>query len=158
MNPERFYNELVDQTALFADAVHAVDQSAQVPTCPEWTVADLVAHVGIAHRWVSVMVERRVDRPISHGDADERGIPPPPGGRAGRLGGGVTRPAGGVPHRRADTATVTIRLTQPRSTAGAPGLSSGSGSKRLQQRLVPDPMRLRSARARRGARSAARGS
>ncbi|PPK71288.1 maleylpyruvate isomerase family mycothiol-dependent enzyme [Actinokineospora auranticolor] len=39
---------LRDQTAALAAA--AVDPDAPVPTCPEWRVRDLVAHVGQAHR------------------------------------------------------------------------------------------------------------
>jgi uncharacterized protein (TIGR03083 family) len=32
---------------------------ATVPSCPEWTVADLLAHVGRIHRWVTAIVEQR---------------------------------------------------------------------------------------------------
>lgn len=115
MNPERFYNDLVNQTALLADAVHGVDQSAQVPTCPEWTVADLVAHVGIAHRWAAVMVERRVDRPIPHADADDRDIPTDPDGRSAWLVGGARRLAGAIRDAGPDTAMWTW---SPVKTAG----------------------------------------
>ena len=36
---------------------------APVPTCPEWTVRDLVAHQGMVHRWAAALVrgERDVD-------------------------------------------------------------------------------------------------
>ena len=32
------------------------DTAAAVPTCPGWTVADLVTHVGGIHRWVTAIV------------------------------------------------------------------------------------------------------
>ena len=34
---------------------------APVPTCPDWTVRDLVAHQGMVHRWAAALVrgERR---------------------------------------------------------------------------------------------------
>jgi uncharacterized protein (TIGR03083 family) len=40
---------LTEEGRLLADSV--VDFDAQVPTCPEWTVRDLVRHVGEVHRW-----------------------------------------------------------------------------------------------------------
>lgn len=43
-----------DSAALAAAARLGVD--AKVPSCPEWTVADLVSHVGRIHRWVAEMV------------------------------------------------------------------------------------------------------
>lgn len=36
---------------LLADSAEATGFEAQVPTCPEWTVRDLVRHVGEVHRW-----------------------------------------------------------------------------------------------------------
>lgn len=39
-------------TVLRANA-GATDLHAPVPTCPGWTVADLVAHTGMAHRWAA---------------------------------------------------------------------------------------------------------
>lgn len=34
--------------------------SAPVPTCPEWTVLDLVAHQGMVHRWAAALVRGEV--------------------------------------------------------------------------------------------------
>lgn len=36
-----------------AAAVGKADPDTQVPTCPEWTLGDLVGHVGQAHRWAT---------------------------------------------------------------------------------------------------------
>jgi uncharacterized protein (TIGR03083 family) len=50
--------------ALFRTAVTAVPLDAQVPTCPEWTVGDLVFHLGKVYRYVSSHVTRgEVTRP-----------------------------------------------------------------------------------------------
>jgi uncharacterized protein (TIGR03083 family) len=38
---------------LMAAASRAVDPDAQVPTCPEWVVRDLVQHMGGVHRWAT---------------------------------------------------------------------------------------------------------
>ena len=47
------------EIARFADAVKAVDPTIQVPTCPGWTVAQLVKHTGGIHRWAERMVRER---------------------------------------------------------------------------------------------------
>ena len=55
----RYYAEMEDQTASLAEAVRGVEPSTRVPTCPEWTVVDLVEHVGRGQRWAATMVENR---------------------------------------------------------------------------------------------------
>lgn len=40
----------------FADVVRGVDFATPVPTCPKWTLAQLVKHTGSAHRWAERMV------------------------------------------------------------------------------------------------------
>lgn len=44
---------LDDATTRFADAAASGDLEAPVPTCPEWTLADLVAHLGQVHLWAA---------------------------------------------------------------------------------------------------------
>jgi uncharacterized protein (TIGR03083 family) len=100
MVPDRFYIELPHQTALFGSALRDVDPSRQVPTCPDWTVADLFEHVGIAHRWVAVMVERRARRPITKDEADDRDIPSDPNERSAWLLAGAWRLALAVENTR----------------------------------------------------------
>ena len=46
-----------------AENVDAADSDAAVPTCPGWTVADLVKHVGETQNWVSDIIERRIADP-----------------------------------------------------------------------------------------------
>lgn len=43
---------------LVADA-EAAGPDAPVPTCPDWTVRDLVAHQGMVHRWAVAALESR---------------------------------------------------------------------------------------------------
>ncbi|MGI5244886.1 maleylpyruvate isomerase family mycothiol-dependent enzyme [Dactylosporangium sp. CA-139066] len=40
----------------FVDAAEKAGFDAQVPTCPEWTVRELVHHVGYVHRWAAAYV------------------------------------------------------------------------------------------------------
>ena len=42
---------LADATWDFADLVEDADPTAPVPSCPGWTVADLVDHLGGVHQW-----------------------------------------------------------------------------------------------------------
>lgn len=50
---------LLSETDLLAELYRDCDPSTPVPTCPGWTLADLVAHVGGAHRWTAAMVTHR---------------------------------------------------------------------------------------------------
>lgn len=77
---ERYCNAIVDEADGFAGTVRESDPEQIVPTCPEWTLARLVRHVGQAHRRVTTLVERRATEPVE----------PPgvtvPGGAAERAG------------------------------------------------------------------------
>ena len=42
--------------ALLAATLDATDPDQVVPTCPEWSVADLARHVGEVHRWAQRLV------------------------------------------------------------------------------------------------------
>jgi uncharacterized protein (TIGR03083 family) len=42
-----------------ADVVRGLDPETPVPSCPDWTVAALVRHVGTVHRWAGQMVRDR---------------------------------------------------------------------------------------------------
>ncbi len=46
------------------------DAAAPVPSCPEWTVQDLLAHVGMVHRWAEHLVRVRARERISVRDMD----------------------------------------------------------------------------------------
>ncbi|MDZ5621382.1 maleylpyruvate isomerase family mycothiol-dependent enzyme [Nocardioides sp. HM23] len=62
---------LADRTSRFADAAAAGDLEASVPTCPDWTLADLVTHLGEVHLWVV----HAVVHGTSDGDATFTGEP-----------------------------------------------------------------------------------
>lgn len=44
-------------------AFRGADPMATVPTCPDWTVAELADHLGGIHRWVVHLVEHRITEP-----------------------------------------------------------------------------------------------
>ena len=47
---------MAEISALAAAVSDMTDTTADVPTCPGWTVADLIAHAGNVHRWVTEIV------------------------------------------------------------------------------------------------------
>ncbi|WP_328608509.1 maleylpyruvate isomerase family mycothiol-dependent enzyme [Amycolatopsis sp. NBC_00345] len=60
---QRYRQALVDQTAQFAEAARGAAAGAPVPTCPEWTLGQLVEHLGQTQYWVASIVEKRVSDP-----------------------------------------------------------------------------------------------
>lgn len=63
MKTSEYLNAVVEQTSTFADWVDGKDATAPVPTCPKWTVADLVDHVGATQRMVAMLVGERMSEP-----------------------------------------------------------------------------------------------
>ncbi|MDX3228179.1 maleylpyruvate isomerase family mycothiol-dependent enzyme [Streptomyces sp. ME19-01-6] len=53
MDTAELINVLDREGRLLADAAQQAGPDAQVPTCPEWRVRDLLAHIGMVHRWVT---------------------------------------------------------------------------------------------------------
>ncbi|HEY0806295.1 MAG TPA: maleylpyruvate isomerase N-terminal domain-containing protein, partial [Pseudonocardiaceae bacterium] len=53
---ERLATAIQDEAAAFIDTVDGADLAGQVPTCPEWTVGQLVHHVGRAFYWAAATV------------------------------------------------------------------------------------------------------
>ncbi|MEV7964447.1 maleylpyruvate isomerase family mycothiol-dependent enzyme [Sphaerisporangium sp. NPDC088356] len=49
----------------FAEIVENADPAAKVPTCPGWTIAKLLKHVGITQRWAEYLVRHRVAERMS---------------------------------------------------------------------------------------------
>ncbi|MDQ3732801.1 MAG: maleylpyruvate isomerase family mycothiol-dependent enzyme [Actinomycetota bacterium] len=63
MNRSDFIAELERQGQALGSAAREAGLDAEVPTCPTWTVADLVAHIGKVHRWAT----RHVREPVKTG-------------------------------------------------------------------------------------------
>jgi uncharacterized protein (TIGR03083 family) len=58
---------LSEAMAAFVRYADRAGLEAPVPTCPSWTVLDLVAHQGMVHRWATALVrgERPTDEEVS---------------------------------------------------------------------------------------------
>ena len=61
LDAERYVAEIEASTAGLAEILAEYDQSLPIPTCPEWTLRQLVTHVGRAHRWAAEITRTRSD-------------------------------------------------------------------------------------------------
>src|SRR5215213_10230771 len=95
---DRFCDELVTQTGLVREVVAGADLSATVPTAPDWTLADLLRHIGGNLRAVEQAVRTGV--PVTE---PEREVP----GHAG--------PGGDA--QAAEAAATTLRSAGPDAQA-----------------------------------------
>jgi uncharacterized protein (TIGR03083 family) len=59
----RYAAEFETETARLAGVASTLEPQATVPTCPEWTVRDLVSHVGTGHRMATQIVTERLLSP-----------------------------------------------------------------------------------------------
>lgn len=57
--PTDYLGAVVENTMLFIKAANTAGLEADVPTCPEWKVAELALHQGRVFRWISAIVERK---------------------------------------------------------------------------------------------------
>ncbi|SEF86999.1 TIGR03083 family protein [Thermomonospora echinospora] len=63
LDVEQLMAGLLEETGALAETVRDADPDLPVPTCPGWSLRDLVEHVGNAHRWGATLVERRSAEP-----------------------------------------------------------------------------------------------
>jgi hypothetical protein len=63
LNAEHARRAIVEHTRRLAESAAAAGPDAAVPTTPEWTITDLVEHVGQTQHWVAEIIERRITDP-----------------------------------------------------------------------------------------------
>jgi uncharacterized protein (TIGR03083 family) len=74
LSHEWFCDQTEAEIARMASLVAGADPAGPVPTCPQWSVARLVKHTGIVHRWATQIVTARSSEPVSLRDV-EAGLP-----------------------------------------------------------------------------------
>ncbi|WP_328722011.1 maleylpyruvate isomerase family mycothiol-dependent enzyme [Streptomyces sp. NBC_00247] len=65
LSHERYCDELMRQNDRLRSVLDGADLAAKVPTCPGWTLRDLAAHVGGAHRWAGEIVRTRATEELA---------------------------------------------------------------------------------------------
>ncbi|XVU27350.1 maleylpyruvate isomerase family mycothiol-dependent enzyme [Actinoplanes sp. CA-054009] len=63
--PARYTAELEIETARFASATSDASPEKAVPTCPDWTIRDLVTHVGTGHRYATEIIKTDQAQPYA---------------------------------------------------------------------------------------------
>ncbi|MDT7724466.1 MAG: hypothetical protein QOI21_1042 [Actinomycetota bacterium] len=59
MDFDRHCTEIVTQTELLTIGLNGADLRAPVPSCPGWSLGNLVRHIGGGHRWAEEVVRTR---------------------------------------------------------------------------------------------------
>ena len=71
MTRDEYIAGLRADSSAFVSAVEGADLAATVPSCPEWTLRDLAAHLGSHYRWVRGNLGRSPDEgPQPRGELD----------------------------------------------------------------------------------------
>ncbi len=63
LSAEHARRAIVEHTRRLAESAAAAGPDAVVPTTPEWTITELVEHVGQTQHWVAEIIERRITDP-----------------------------------------------------------------------------------------------
>ena len=61
---DRYFLEFEAETARLARLARDSDGDRPIPSCPGWTMEQLVGHVGRGHRWAAEIIRRRLPKPI----------------------------------------------------------------------------------------------
>jgi uncharacterized protein (TIGR03083 family) len=75
MEPREMMTSLDQQGRLLVDAAEAAGLEAAVPSCRGWSVADLLTHIGLVHRWAAAVVDAA--GPEIDQDLFDAGVPVP---------------------------------------------------------------------------------
>jgi uncharacterized protein (TIGR03083 family) len=108
-----FATALIAENAAFADLLRDADLSIPVPTCPEWTLEQLMRHVGRGDRWCAqIVAEQSMDFIDPRTVADGK----PPAGRDNEIAwlhAGVQQLVDAVAHTGAETPVWTFLGPRP---------------------------------------------
>jgi uncharacterized protein (TIGR03083 family) len=96
ISTDRWYDEITGSTATLAQLIDGADLTRPVPTCPEWTMRQLITHVGRAHRWATTIVTTRSAVPIPFREVPDGRLPEDPREHADWLRTGAAGVIGAV--------------------------------------------------------------
>src|ERR1700729_1724369 len=91
LSADRYAAEIKASTAGLAEILADYAQSLPIPTCPEWTLRQLVTHVGRAHRWAAEITRTRSDAFIPFREVPDGKLPEDAAEQRAWLRAGVAR-------------------------------------------------------------------
>src|SRR5499425_2938385 len=96
ISTERLYGEITGSAATLAGLLDGTDLTRPVPTCPDWTLRQLITHTGRAHRWAAAIVATKAAEPIPFREVPDGRLPDDPAARPTWLRDGAARLAEAV--------------------------------------------------------------
>jgi uncharacterized protein (TIGR03083 family) len=96
ISDDRLLAEVASSTATLANLIDGADLTRPVPTCPGWTLRQLVTHLGRVHRWAGEIIDIRSPEPISFRQAPNGRLPDDPAEHAAWLNEGAAHLASSV--------------------------------------------------------------
>jgi uncharacterized protein (TIGR03083 family) len=63
LSPDAYLSHLSSESLRFRDVLARCDPAARVPSCPDWTAADLLWHLAVVQRWWAEVLTARPSRP-----------------------------------------------------------------------------------------------
>lgn len=108
-----FAAALVEQNRAFGEVMRGGDPSTPVPTCPDWTLAQLFRHVGRGDRWAAQIITDRVDHFLDPRTVADGKPPPEPDAAIVWLHDGARRLIDAVEQAGLETPVWTFLGTRP---------------------------------------------
>lgn len=108
-----FEGALIAENAAFAELLRDADLATPVPSCPDWTLDQLMRHVGRGDRWCAQIVAERSDENIDPRTVPDGKPPADPDGRVGWIHDGPRRLIDAVAGSGPDTAVWTFLGPRP---------------------------------------------
>lgn len=79
MDHAAYCDALAVEIARFVELAEGLEPVARVPSCPDWTAADLLEHLGSVHRWAGAQVKVLTPKRLPRAEMDF-GVPADPSG------------------------------------------------------------------------------
>lgn len=103
----------LDENRAFAELFRGADESTPVPTCPGWTLTQLMRHVGRGDRWAAQIVRDRLEEYLDPRTVEGGKPPPDPADAISWLQGGAQRLVDAVELSGVETPVWTFLGTRP---------------------------------------------
>jgi uncharacterized protein (TIGR03083 family) len=105
--------ELLEQNRAFGELIRSGDPSTPIPTCPGWSLTQLLRHVGRGDRWAAQIIADRVDGYLDPRTVESGKAPADPDEAIAWLHGGAQRLIDAVEQAGMETPVWTFLGSRP---------------------------------------------